>query len=1043
MDDSTSFHTAPQGDDTDTDYYYETDEESEREDVVREEQGGDGSESEALLGQHFAADANGFAAANGTNTLLQPSNRSANAHARLVLVAVLLLAPLLLAALWAALRKATALPLAVIAAADAPAAFAGQEAWSHVSNLTRNPHPFNSDENLRIRHYIINAVEDYALLAKSQGLPESWLEMRTDDHTNMTTQDGKTWYESNNVLVRINPTDPVAASKHALLLSAHFDTQTVAPGVVDNSIAVAVALELIRSLIYNPSLAHPLIINFNNGEELFLLGAGAFTLHPWFSSITAFINLDGTGAAPGARAMLFRTNSFDLMKQWQKFTPTPHASILFNDLVSKVPSDTDYRVYTAYGHLQGLDVAFYSYRYQYHSPDDSVEFSWPISAQHLGDNVKAAVIGICNGEILDTLPPAFEHIEHPISDVLPIPDFVYYDLFSSMTVTSGSAFRWTLAAIVFTTLGWAVTKGMKESYRIGSKRFLLRFFRPTAEAYIFTLVSAICALLGTVVLSKVKSFINPGSSYGLPILNILWIACWVFASFAFVPKIWPIIGESLGLRSRKSNTRRRRGSSEARRIRPTRSRATMDSSTSATSTPIRTASLPLQSARQPSSGPPLEKWLPYGLLGFWCTLLVFPTYILSVKGIHAGFFVAHWAFYSLLAVGFTQLVSPVAIKWWKQQGVIDLTPYSVAAPVVPAWHVRVIRFYEKQIWGVQLLLSSLIPGLLTLDIVDQFAISMPACIGASFGETMNDVVFAGLFVLVFVNLAPAFQMARRTWVAEGVAVGLVVPIWVACVLVFPLSRNEPQLYSFAQTWNITTPLSALTSTVDITFRYGLTTRFSRVMNQLSPLAEQTHTHLDCNTASPSCVYSNVSGVYLPRVELTGPATGVMGVTVGKVTEVDGGVYELEGVLTGVKGSRACTVSVGVGKGGVEDPNFVTYVDPVREGQVSRWEVEGGNGTRVVIGQDGRMPGFTGVPEVVVLRRGFGGEEEGMVVPFLARWSVEGGRGGNVTVGCYLSEVEVEGGRSLFWEVVKGGVGEWMKLGPGRFGGVRVVKTVYF
>ncbi|KAJ3083883.1 Endoplasmic reticulum metallopeptidase 1 [Rhizoclosmatium hyalinum] len=842
----------------------------------------------------------------------------------------------------------------------------------------------------------------------------------------MTSSLGDTWYESNNIVVRINPISP--ASSNGLLLNAHFDTQVVAPGVVDNSISVSVALELIRTLIYNAALERPLIINFNNGEELGMLGAGAMTLHPWFKSVKAFINTDGSGAAPGSRAMLFQTNSFPLMKAWKKYSPYPHASVIVNDLFSLIPSDTDYRIFVAYGHLQGVDVAFYSYRYQYHTPEDTVEFSWPISVQHLGDNIRATVIGITSSEVLDNLAPDNTTYENPMKDSLPIPDFVYYDLFWWLTVNSGASFRWMIVGILITATLWTVIKSAKEVYFIGRSRFLLRFVRPTVESYILTLFATSVALLGAYIFSKIKSYINPGSSYGLPILNAIWVSFWVFGCFAYIPKIWPQVGEELLLRQRSTRVNRTRN----RQLRPLVVGETVGTH----------ASQSLQSARQLSKGPPVEKWLPYGLLAFWTTLLI-PTLLLSLRGFNGLFFIVHWSFYSLVAVGFTQLISPLALKWWREQGSLYFPTTNAPANVdVIHWHSKVVNFYQKQIWGVQLIISSLIPGLLTIDLVDQCVIAFPAVFGIPTKEAINDLLFAALFVLLFINLLPAFQMARKTQLAEFVLTVLLLPTLVYCTLVFPLSRNNPQQVSFEQTWDISTPTTALTSSVNITFRYGLATSHTVMKNSFESISGLTRSHLDCNLADSWCLFTNQNPQYLPVLpkRFKKPATELIDIEIQDPVEVFDGIYETRGVFRGVPESRVCSLKAL--RDGDDGSKFVAiFINPEADGEKSRWQIEGGEGRRVDSGRNNTVDGRPGVDEVTVLRRDFIGPagddetESGMVVPFAIKYQ---GKLRGLTVACFWME---EDGRSLFWETFKREKPLYVTFGPGEYGGVRVEKSL--
>ncbi|KAJ3121726.1 hypothetical protein HK100_012262 [Physocladia obscura] len=914
----------------------------------------------------------------------------ASAQSQSVSALVAILAPLFAFALWATLRARFALPLRVLTLQDSidQGKFAGLEAWRHVEAITNSSHSFNSNANLQVRSYIVESISLFQRLAVERGLPDNYISVSSDS-INMTTDDGLIWYESNNVLVKISPVKS-AISEKSLLLSAHFDSQTVAKGVVDNGIAVGVALELIRTLIYNPSLEHPLVVNFNNGEELFLLGAGAFTLHPWFKNIAGFVNLDGTGSAPGARSMLLRTNSFELLNEWKKSTPYPHASIIFNNIISKVPSDTDYRVYAGFGTLQGVDVAFYSYRYQYHTPDDSTEYSWPISAQHLGDNVLSAVIGICNSTTLDILEPAVT-IQHPITDLLPIPDLVYYDIFSRLVISTGWQFRFVIYSIFIAVIGWTTIKTLRETYRIGSRRFLQRFVRPSGEAFALVLFGFAWIVLTTYAISKLKEFVNPGSSYGMPILNLIWVIAWVFGNLAYLPKIWPIIGEFLLLRKRtvRPSTRvlsqARYFSSNSDTIAGPRVRQTFSNLS------IRGGHL--QSARQTSRGPPLEKWLPYGLLAFWILLLV-PTLFFSLRGYNGLFFVAHWSFYSLVAVAFTEIVSPIALKWWREQWRHTTERSS------NGWQYRLIKFYEKQIWGVQLAVSSFLPGLLTIDIIEQFAISLPA----------------------------SFQTARKTLLAEVLLIVFFVP------------------YSFTQSWNISTAQTATTSTVGITFRNGIHAPLAKIAQSL----EKVHSSATCNLETKSCSFKNLPQEHLPIVFPASSnnslaAMKLISLKIDSRREVENGIYELRGEFTGVPGSRVCTLEAGIANS-QDDPVFAIYIDPPGSPSLaSRWVLEA-TGKRV---DSTKRPGnFSGWNEVTVLRRDFrdGTEDGGMVVPFMVKFS---GRGGsdlfdengrrNLTVGCHLVEEE----HAPFWWSLRTGLPAWMIPGAGKFGGVRILKTKFF
>lgn len=77
--------------------------------------------------------------------------------------------------------------------------------------------------------------------------------------------------------------------------------------------------------------------------------------HPWFADVKAFINLEGAGAASD-KSLLFRTNSYEMVRAFKKAAPYPHASVLVDDLMGMINSDTDFRPYAGYGSVPGIDI---------------------------------------------------------------------------------------------------------------------------------------------------------------------------------------------------------------------------------------------------------------------------------------------------------------------------------------------------------------------------------------------------------------------------------------------------------------------------------------------------------------------------------------------------------------------------------------------------------------------------------------------------------------------------------------------------------------
>ncbi|KAI9318293.1 hypothetical protein DFJ73DRAFT_786484 [Zopfochytrium polystomum] len=749
--------------------------------------------------------------------------------ATLAILAYLVLVP----AVWWVMSALTTMPAAVVPLSETElsGAFSGAAAWEHLQTIAAEPHMYNSDANLRVRAFLIEKLQEFDRLAASRGRP-GFLDIAEDD-VNVTAATGKFFFESNNVIVRINganaanATAAAAATKdrHALLVSAHYDSTPVSYGVTDDGIAIAVMLEFVRTLIYSRPLQHDVVFNFNNGEEMFLPGATAFVYHPWFAGIKAFINLEGTGSAPGTRSMLFRTNSPALVKAWKQSAPFPHASVLFNDLTPYVASETDYRVYTTYGGLQGVDVAFYTYRYLYHTPLDNLDGSWAISAQHMGDNLRGFVTAVCRDDpqLLPSLAASPEQgLAKPMDDPLPAPNFVFYDLFGQVTLTPGWAFKLTLALLVAIVLGSTAVKLTREGSRMGSKRVFKMFIRPTLEAYALVILSCAAALLAVLALSWCKAKVNPGSTYGLPAANLAWIAAAVAAAFAACQHRWPAVAAALRLRkpaARMATLRRLPTDDGSGAMFTAPPRGMRRSGGGGRSDPARAPLLRRLRARASLTGLPAEsrphpvqKWLAYGLLGFWTTLLTAGLYFAARWNWHGFYFVSDWAFFAVLSVAVTQALAPMVLKWWKAEAVVVEEPTTVGSGgVLEAGGRRGRRgvraggggggceFVEAQ--GGEVFRAADVgaaagvvfrdAALLTFDILMQFSTILPTAISDGAAEYNIDLIFGALFVLLFVNLLPALQLASRSSIGM-LFVASSCPAYLASVFCFPFDATRPQ-----------------------------------------------------------------------------------------------------------------------------------------------------------------------------------------------------------------------------------------------------------
>lgn len=245
------------------------------------------------------------------------------------------------------------------------------ELWMDLQKIARYEHTYNSWGN--------DYVHDLLELRIATHANKSYIEYDNDLNNTLTVMYGTNYlsyhsidyYESNNLVVRINGLDPLLP---ALLLSAHYDSVPSSYGVTDDGFGVAALLGVLNYYA-DKKVRQPkrtIVLNFNNNEEFGLYGATAFLSHPWAKNIRYFLNLEGTGA--GGKAILFRGTDHGIVNHF-KAVRYPFATSWFQQAFNNhlILSETDYKVYYQKAGLRGLDVAFYKPRDLYHTAGDNIK----------------------------------------------------------------------------------------------------------------------------------------------------------------------------------------------------------------------------------------------------------------------------------------------------------------------------------------------------------------------------------------------------------------------------------------------------------------------------------------------------------------------------------------------------------------------------------------------------------------------------------------------------------------------------------------------
>ena len=181
----------------------------------------------------------------------------------------------------------------------------------------------------------------------------------------------------------------------ALLLSAHYDSVPVGPGASDDGIGVATLLE-VGSILKDQPLKRPIILLFNEGEELGLIGARAFLADPLSRNVDSLLNFEARGV--NGPATMFETSQPNgaAIATYAASVSRPYASSLSTDVARLIPNDTDVTTYKERGWLT-LNTAIVGNETRYHSPGDNLAGLDPRSLQDMGDGALALASKLSSG----------------------------------------------------------------------------------------------------------------------------------------------------------------------------------------------------------------------------------------------------------------------------------------------------------------------------------------------------------------------------------------------------------------------------------------------------------------------------------------------------------------------------------------------------------------------------------------------------------------------------------------------------------------------
>lgn len=254
--------------------------------------------------------------------------------------------------------------------------FSATTAMSHVREIGHSPHPIGSEENERVRSYLIGTLTDMGLFPRTHAVPVVDY-FGTSGNTVAVV----------NVLARVKAT----GDGHALALVAHYDTVPATPGANDNSVSVAILLEIATALQAGDPPKNDVIFLFTDGEEPNpRYGSRAFVdEHPWFDDVAYVVNLEASGSSGGSLLAEVSGPTGWSVDVLANATEHPLAFSFFTQIASLIGGfGTDFDSFRE-AEVPGVAFAYLHGSPVYHTYRDSIENVNLRSVQHQGANTLA------------------------------------------------------------------------------------------------------------------------------------------------------------------------------------------------------------------------------------------------------------------------------------------------------------------------------------------------------------------------------------------------------------------------------------------------------------------------------------------------------------------------------------------------------------------------------------------------------------------------------------------------------------------------------
>jgi len=288
---------------------------------------------------------------------------------------ILLLAVLMLAVLGAMAAKAWLLELPPVRAHNAAGQFDAERAAGRLAFVLgdQRPHPADTAADDLVRGKIV-------MLLQSMGLQPAVRDQLVCNE--LYKQRGVSCARVRNIIAVMGP-----PTGKAVLLNAHYDSTPVGPGAGDDGIGVATLLE-VGNILGKKPLKRPVILLFNEGEELGLIGARSFLTDPLSRNVDSLVNLEARGVRGPANMFETSVPNGPAIATFSRTAAHPVANSLGTDVYRLLPNYTDVNSFSARAWLT-LNIAPIGNETRYHSAGDDLAALDHRTLQHMGDQTLA------------------------------------------------------------------------------------------------------------------------------------------------------------------------------------------------------------------------------------------------------------------------------------------------------------------------------------------------------------------------------------------------------------------------------------------------------------------------------------------------------------------------------------------------------------------------------------------------------------------------------------------------------------------------------